>query len=157
MHHHHLTNLYLQSIKHLSFIPRALHRRKTSYPDPPTIETLPLIKPTEPTIFPPMSDISVIPSSSPAFLIATHLSPRLLPIPSSFFPPQTSNQELQPPFRSLYSEIADALLLAAALDIEESDKNDVEEVGIEDELNTQTEFEGHFVFLIEDLLIWTTS
>ena len=104
-----------------------------------------------------MSDISDIPSSPPTFSIEAHSSPRLPPIQSSFFPPQTSNRGPQPPSRSLYSasEGADALLLAAALDVEESDKDDVGVVGMKDgsiELDAQTQLEGHLAFLADDLL-----
>lgn len=134
-------------------MPRAPHRRKTSHPSSPTIEILPLIKLIKLTIFALMLDILDIPFSSPAFSIVAHSSPRLPPIPSSFFLSQISNQEFQTPFRSLYSERTDTLLLATALDVEASDIDDVEEVGMEDELNTQTELERHFAFLTEDLLL----
>lgn len=135
-------------------MPRAPHYRKTGHPSRLTTKTPPLI---QLTIFVPMLDISDILSSPPAFSIKAHLSPCLPPIRSSFFPPETLNQEPQPLSRSLYSalEIANALLLAAALDVEESDKNNIGVVGIKDgsiKLDAQIKLKRHLTFLADNLL-----
>ena len=104
-----------------------------------------------------MSDILDIPSFPPAFSIKTYSSPHLSPIQNSFFLPQTSNQELQPLSRSLYSasEGVDALLFVTALDVEKDDKDNVGIVNIKDgsiELDAQIEFERHLAFLANDLV-----
>lgn len=133
---------------------RATCHKKTSHLNRPTTKISPFIKPS---VFVPISDISDIPSFPSAFSIKAHLSPCLLSIQSFLFPLQTSNQKTQLPVKSLYSALegTDALLFAAALDAEESDKDNVGVVGIGDdsiELDAQTELKERLAFLAKDLL-----
>lgn len=62
------------------------------------------------------------------------------------------------PFKSLYSasKRANALLFVAILDIEESDKEDIRVIGINNgsiKLDTQTKLEKYLIFLANNLFL----